>query len=120
VGNALFFDADGFNDLLVVLPFFRIRFVVVFFCLLQNVTVVGARIGVNWSLRDQAIGKRDSDYAANKAGAAQKEEVPVESGWLGERKLFSLRGKGADVVIVVEEEGEEDADGEGNEDPFHR
>ena len=120
VGDALFLDADGFDDFLVVLPFFGIRLVVAFLCLLQHVTVVGARIRVDGCLRDQAIGQWDADYAAYETGAAQKEEVPVEAGRFGEGKLLSLCGERADIMIVVEEQRKQNPNGQRDEHPFHR
>lgn len=73
-----------------------------------------------WSLRDETVGEWDRDDAANKRCASKEKEVPVETSWLFERKLFGLGGEGTDVVIVVEEESHQDANGESDEYPFHR
>ena len=42
----------------------------------------------------------------------------MESGWFCERILLCLGTERADVVVVVEQEGKQDAHRQGDEDPF--
>ena len=71
-------------------------------------------------LRDEAVGEGEAEDTRDEARAAEEEEVPVEACGFFEREAAVLCREGGEVVVVVEEEHHEAANGEGDEDPFHR
>jgi hypothetical protein len=63
---------------------------VTFRFLIDNLTSDAKGVGVERSLWDQAIGKGNAEDACEAGGAAEEEDVPVEAGWLSERKFCAL------------------------------
>lgn len=55
------------------------------------------------SLRDQAVGQGQSEYARHKRGATQEEEVPVETAGLLKGELSRLGGDAADILEFMSE-----------------
>ena len=70
MGDALFLDADGFDDFLVMLHFFRIGFVVFLFGDFQDIAILGAGIRMYRSLWYKSVRKRYANDAANEACAS--------------------------------------------------
>jgi hypothetical protein len=74
------------------------------------VFVFGQGIRMDRSLRNQAVGQRDTDDAGDETCSSEKSKVPVESCRLLEGILSGLSTNTADVMIIVEKQGHEDTD----------
>jgi hypothetical protein len=59
------------------------------------------RGSVQRCLWDEAVGRRDPQQAGDKRRDSKEEEVPVESGWLPERKLGALGDEGLRVSVCL-------------------
>ena len=87
---------------------------------IELVLVLCQSVGVDGGLGHEAVGEGQAEDPCDEAGTAEQEEVPVEAGGFFEGEAAVLGGEGGEVVVVVEEKHHEAADGEGDEDPFHR
>ena len=75
---------------------------------------------MDWSLRDKTVGKGNPYDTSDERSTAEEEKVPVKTGRLFEWELFGLCCQGGDIVVIIEEKGQEETEGEGNENPFDR
>jgi hypothetical protein len=47
-------------------------------------------------LRDEAVGKRNTQEASDASAQAKQENIPVEAGWLTQRELTALSNERGD------------------------
>jgi hypothetical protein len=84
VTNALFDNSGSFHDRSADLAsIFRL-------CDFELGFVDSQRVGMDGCLRDETVRERKTNDATNEAGAAEEEEVPMETSRLFERVLTSL------------------------------
>lgn len=67
-------------------------------------------------LGDEAVWGGDADEAGDAGCDAEEEDVPVEACGFLEGEFGALGDEGGDIVVKVEEDGEEEGEGDGYED----
>jgi hypothetical protein len=91
----LFYDCGSFNQGLPDLS----EVVVLSLNYIQARLVISERVSVYGCLRDKPVGHWKADDTSDEGSAAKKEEVPMETGGLLERKLASLGSQTANVLL---------------------
>ena len=86
VGEALLDDVGGLERVAA--------FVLALLIELRDGLGDAKRLGVEWGLRDKAIGEREAEDAGHAGGQAEEEQVPVEAGGLSEGELGALGDEG--------------------------
>ena len=88
VGDTLLDDVGGFKGVAA--------FVLALLVELLDGLGDAERLSVEGGLWDEAVGERQAEDAGNASGAAEEEEIPVETSRFAKRELGSLGDEGGD------------------------
>ena len=82
--------------------------------------IVHKGFGMERSLGKEAVGRRDAQNAAHNGGRTQEEDVPGKSSWLADAVALDGADNAADLMVEVEEDGDDGARDDGQEHPLDR
>lgn len=111
--NALFNNCRSFNERLSNLS----NIVIFRFDDVEARLIVGKRVSMHGSLRDEAVWHWKADNAGDEGGTAEEEEIPMEASGFLERELAGLSSQTRHIMVVVKQQHSQEAKRQCHEDP---